>query len=74
MDAYSQVADEQLDELERREPALYDAVLAICEHVFDHPEQAQWRSRAIKTEEGIRMVLSPGSRRTRSFGARSRHA
>lgn len=61
MDAYSQVADEQLDELERRDPALYDAVLTICEHIFDHPEQAQSRSRAIKTEEGIRMVLSvPG--------------
>ena len=61
MDAYSQVADEQLDELERRDPALYDAVLTICEHIFDHPEQAQSRSRAIKTAEGIRMVLSvPG--------------
>jgi len=61
VDAYSQVADEQLDELERRDPALYDAVLTICEHIFDHPEQAQSRSRAIKTEEGIRMVLSvPG--------------
>ena len=74
MDAYSQVADEQLDDLERSDPVPYDAVLTICEHIFDHPEQAQSRSRAIKTEEGIRMVLSPGSRRTRSFGARSRHA
>ena len=62
MDAYSQVADEQLDDLERSDPALYDAALTICEHIFDHPEQAQSRSRAIKTEEGIRMVLSvPGS-------------
>ena len=61
MDAYSQVADEQLDDLERSDPALCDAVLTICEHIFDHPEQAQSRSRAIKTEEGIRMVLSvPG--------------
>lgn len=61
MDAYSQVADHQLDELERRDPDLYDAVLTVCEHIFDHPQQAQSMSRAIRTEEGIRMVLSvPG--------------
>ena len=33
MDAYSQVADEQLDDLERSDPALYDAALTICEHI-----------------------------------------
>ena len=68
MDANSHVADEQLDELERRDPALYDAVPTIREHIFDHPEQAQSRSRANKTEEGIRMVLSvPGFPPSKDF-------
>ena len=49
--------------------------LQIYELISDHPQQALLGSRAIKTEEGIRMVLSvPASRRTRSSGARSRHA
>ena len=60
--------------LERREPALYDAVLAICEHVFDHPEQAQWRSRAIKTEEGIRQRCCPWFLAVQGLLTRRRYA
>lgn len=61
MDSYSAVADQQLDELEALNPDLYDAVLTTCESIFDHPERAQSVSRAITTEQGIRMVLSvPG--------------
>ena len=58
MDSYSEIADQQLDELEARDPALYDAVLTTCESIFDHPERAQSLSGAITTEQGIRMVLS----------------
>ncbi len=57
MASYSKVADQQLDELEARDPALYDAVLTVCESIFDHPERAQSLSGAITTEQGIRMVL-----------------
>ena len=57
MDSYSKVADQQLDELEARDPALYDAVLTAWESIFDHPERAQSLSGAITTEQGIRMVL-----------------
>jgi len=61
VDSYSEIADQQLDELERLNPDLYDAVLSLCESIFDHPERAQSLSRAITTEQGIRMVLSvPG--------------
>ena len=61
MDSYSEIADQQLDELEALNPDLYDAVLATCERIFDHAERAQSVSRAITTEQGIRMVLSvPG--------------
>lgn len=61
MDSYSKIADQQLDEIEALDPDLYDAVLTVCESVFDHPERAQSVSRAITTEQGIRMVLSvPG--------------
>ncbi len=61
MDAYSKIADQQLDEIEALDPDLYDAVLTVCESIFDHPERAQSGSRAITTEQGIRMVLSvPG--------------
>ena len=57
MDSYSKVANQQLDELEARDPALHDAVLTMCESIFDHPKRAQSLSGAITTEQGIRMVL-----------------
>ena len=57
MASYSKVADQQLDELEARDPALYVAVLTACESIFDHPERAQSLSGAITTEQGIRIVL-----------------
>jgi len=57
VDSYSEIADQQLDELEAGDPALYAAVLTVCESIFDHPERAQSLSGAITTEQGIRMVL-----------------
>lgn len=56
--AYSRVADEQLDALEAgTDAALYNAVLDACELVFRLPAEAQARSTAITTAEGIRLRL-----------------
>jgi hypothetical protein len=57
-DAYSQVADQQLDTLEAGPDAdLYNAVLDACELIFRLPSQAQARSTAITTADGIRLRL-----------------
>jgi hypothetical protein len=57
-DAYSQVANSQLDALEAGSDAdLYNAVLDTCELIFRLPAQAQARSTAITTAEGIRFRL-----------------
>lgn len=56
--AYSQVADKQLDALETGPDAdLYNAVLDACELIFRLPAQAQARSTAIRTTDGIRFRL-----------------
>lgn len=57
-DAYSQVADKQLDSLEAGgDVDLYNAVLDTCDLIFRLPAQAQARSTAITTDEGIRFRL-----------------
>lgn len=57
-DAYSEVADRQLDDLEQGEDAaLYNAVLDTCEVIFRAPGQARARSTAITTRDGIRLRL-----------------
>jgi hypothetical protein len=54
--SYSAVADAQLDALEAGpDAALYNAVLDTCELIFRAPAQAQARSTAITTSEGIRL-------------------
>lgn len=56
--AYSEVADEQLDALEQGPDVdLYNAVLDACELIFRLPAQAQARSTAITTAQGIRLRL-----------------
>lgn len=56
---YSEIADQQLTELERQGPPdLYDAVVETCEYVLDEPGKARVRSSAITTAEGIRFRLS----------------
>jgi len=56
--SYSQVADQQLDSLEAGPDVdLYNAVLDACELIFRLPAQAQARSTAIATAEGIRLRL-----------------
>ena len=58
---YSAVADEQLDELETTQPALYDDILTICEQIFVDPARARSMSAAITIERGIVLRLAvPG--------------
>jgi len=57
-EAYSDVADRQLDALERGpDPDLYNAVLDACELILRLPTQARMRSTAITTQEGVRLRL-----------------
>lgn len=57
-DAYSDVADQQLDALERGpDIELYNAVLDACDLIFRLPAQAQARSAPITTQEGVRLRL-----------------
>lgn len=56
--ACSQVAGKQLDSLEAGPDAdLYNAVLDASELIFRLPAQAQARSTAITTSEGVRLRL-----------------
>lgn len=56
--AYSEVADQQLNALEQGPDVdLYNAVLDACELIFRLPAQAQARSTAITTAQGIRLRL-----------------
>lgn len=57
-DGYSQVADQQLDALEQGPDVdLYNAVLDACELIFRLPAQAQARSTAVSTKDGIVLRL-----------------
>jgi hypothetical protein len=60
---YSEIADAQLDELERLgSSAEFDAVAAACEWILDEPGQARARSAAIATVDGIRFRFAvPGT-------------
>jgi hypothetical protein len=59
---YSEIANAQLDEIESGDDLdLYDALLDVCEFVLASPGQAQSRSSALSTTEGIRFRLAvPG--------------
>lgn len=59
---YSQVADEQLNELEANDPALYNDVLTVCAAIFADASRAQSMSAAIQTAEGIVFRLAVPSR------------
>ena len=60
-EAYSEIADQQLDPLERMDPAAYRDVITLCGLIFDHPEGAQSMSSAITTDRGIVLRLTvPG--------------
>ncbi|MHB2029453.1 MAG: hypothetical protein ACYCPT_11630, partial [Acidimicrobiales bacterium] len=59
---YSEVANAQLDEIENgSDPDLYNALMDVCEFVLANPRQAQSRSSALTTSDGIRFRLAvPG--------------
>jgi len=58
---YSEVADEQLDELELADGALYNDILTVCEQIFVNPAKARSMSAAITTLDGIVFRLAvPG--------------
>ena len=55
---YSQVADEQLDNLEAGPDVdLYNAALDACKLIFRLPGHARYMSTAITTDEGVRFRL-----------------
>ncbi|MBK5306861.1 MAG: hypothetical protein JJD92_09265 [Frankiaceae bacterium] len=57
-DAYSEVADAQLDALEGGlDAALYNAILDACDLIFRLPAEAQARSTAVITKDGVLMRL-----------------
>lgn len=61
VESYSEVADEQLDEIQARDPDLYKDILTICELIFTQPARAQSMSTAISTQDGIVLRLAvPG--------------
>lgn len=64
---YSEIADEQLNELEATDPEAYNDVLEACESVFEDPAWAQSNSSAINTDQGIRFRLPVKSRRHKVF-------
>jgi hypothetical protein len=50
---YSEVADEQLNELEAADASLYNAVLEACELIGQNPSLAQSMSAAVRTDHGM---------------------
>ena len=55
---YSEIANDQLDEIEASGDAeLYDDILVLCEFILGHPADAQSRSSALTTKDGIRFRL-----------------
>lgn len=55
---YSEIANEQLDEIESSNSNLYNDILTICEFILESPARAQSLSSALTTKEGIRSRLS----------------
>ena len=58
---YSEIANEQLDEIELSDADLYNDVCVLCEFILDHPDKAQSLSSALTMKDGIRFRLAvPG--------------
>ncbi|MBC7462718.1 MAG: hypothetical protein H7227_00455 [Actinobacteria bacterium] len=54
-DEYSEVADAQLDQLEKGPDAvLYNQILNVCEQILDNPASVRKFSATISTTEGVR--------------------
>lgn len=59
---YSEIADQQLDELQATDGALYNDVLTVCELIFTDPGRAQSMSAAVRTDHGIVLRLAVPAR------------
>ena len=58
---YSEIANEQLDEIGLSDADLYNDVCVLCEFILDHPDKALSPSSALTTRDGIRFRLAvPG--------------
>ena len=69
---YSEIANEQLNEIEASDANLYSDVVTICEFILDNPGQAQSLSSALATKEGIPFRLSvPGHHPSKVFWSSS---
>ena len=65
---YSEIANEQLDEIDASDAELYNDVRVLCECILDHPDMALSLSRALTTKVGIRLRLAvPGHRPYKAF-------
>lgn len=68
----SEVADEQLDEIEKSDANLYSDILTMCDLIFLEPGRAHSMSTAIRTSEGIRLRLAvPDHRPSKIFWSTS---
>lgn len=68
-DAYSQIADNQLNKLERgKDAGLYNQIINVCEQIFDDPEQIRKFSTIISTTDGTRFCTPvPGKEPQKVF-------
>jgi hypothetical protein len=58
---YSEIANEQLNEIEASDVDLYNDVCVLCEFILDHPDKAESLSSALTTKDGILFRLAvPG--------------
>lgn len=60
--AYSEIADQQLDELEANNPDLYNDILVVCMAIFANPSRAKSMSAAVQTAQGIVFRLAVPNR------------
>ncbi len=69
---YSEIANEQLNEIETSNSDLYNDVCVLCEFILDHSDKAQSLSSALTTNDGIRFRLAvPGHRPYKVFWSSS---
>ena len=55
---YSEIANEQLDEIEASDAELYNDICVLSEFILDHSDKAQSLSSALTTKDGIRFRLA----------------
>ena len=73
LDDYSEVANQQLDSLERGPDAdLYNEIIGVCEKILNNPDHLRKFSTAIQTTEGIRFRTAvPGKEPFKVFWSKT---